>query len=111
MSHEATGSSLDLRAPGGAGSQRQDWTLVLPAADVATVNLTANAGTATLDLAGASVERFDADINAGDLRIDAGEAGLDRLDVSMNAGSMRRKIGRPSRIVRISTSISSRTFS
>lgn len=88
-----TGSSLDLRAPGGPGSQRQEWDLMLPAADVATVNLTANAGTAGLDLTGASVERLDADINAGDLRIDAGEAAIDRLDISMNAGRARLTLG------------------
>lgn len=92
----ATGSSLDVRAPDGRGSQRQEWRLVVPAEDIATVTLTANAGAVTLDLSGASVERLDADINAVDLRIDASGAGIERLDVSMNAGRARISLPRGS---------------
>lgn len=88
-----TGSSLDVRAPNDAGSHRQEWSLVMPAAELATIDLTANAAAATIDLAGAAVERLDADVNAGDLRIDAGEGVLDFLDVSMNAGRARITLG------------------
>jgi hypothetical protein len=88
----STGSSLDVRAPDGM-SQRQEWTLTVPAATLRAVNLTANAAASTLDLAGADIDRLDADVNAGDLRIDAGEAALDRLDISMNAGRARVTLG------------------
>jgi len=89
----ATGTSLDVRAPNDGGSHRQEWSLVVPAADLATLNLTANAAAATIDLGGASVERLDADVNAGDLRIDAGDGTLERLDISMNAGRARITLG------------------
>ncbi len=88
----ATGSSLDVRAPEGA-SQRQEWVMTVPPATLRALSLTANAGTASLELAGASIERLDADVNAGDLRIAAGEATIDRLGISMNAGRARLTLG------------------
>jgi hypothetical protein len=87
----ATGTSLDVRSPD--GTHRQEWSLQVPTATFASITLTANAGTATFDLAGADVDRFDADVNAGDLRLDAGEASLDELDISMNAGRARITLG------------------
>lgn len=89
----ATDSSLRIDAPDRGGSHRQEWSLVMPAADLAAIDLTANAATATLDLTGATGVRLRADINAGDLRLDAREGGVERLDVSMNAGRARIALG------------------
>jgi hypothetical protein len=90
----ATGDRLEVRAPDGPGSQRQEWRLVVPAEDLGSLTLIANAGAATLDLGGASIDRLEAAVNAGDLRIDASAAGIARMDVSMNAG--RARIALPS---------------
>lgn len=90
----ASGDRLEVRAPDGPGSQRQEWRLVVPAEDLGSLTLIANAGAATLDLGGASIDRLEAAVNAGDLRIDASSAGIARMDVSMNAG--RARIALPS---------------
>jgi hypothetical protein len=89
----ATADGLDVRVPAGAGDQRQDWTVRLPAAAVREIGVTANAASASLDLAGMTLTRLDADMNAGDLRVDAATATIDRVRATMNAGRIRLTVG------------------
>lgn len=84
-----TPGRLEIRVPERGGARRHDWTLRLPAGQLREVELTANAATATLDLAGAALADLDATINAGDLLVDATSATVDRIRVSMNAGRTR----------------------
>jgi hypothetical protein len=90
---EASTSSLAVRAPGGFGLRRQDWTVVLPADQTRTVEVKTNAGTGTLTLAGATLTRLRAELNAGEVRIDGTGATVERLDASVNAGSMKVTLG------------------
>jgi hypothetical protein len=90
---DVSGDRLSLRAPGGSTDRRQEWTVKVPAQLLREIDLTANAGAGTLDVAGASLTRVSADVNAGDLLIDAGSASIDRLTVSMNAGRIRLTLG------------------
>jgi len=80
---------LDVRVPTGRGDRRNDWTVGVPAADVATLEVTANAATVGLDLSGSRLASLEGDMNAGDLRIDATGATVDQLDLTMNAGRIR----------------------
>ncbi|HEX5824732.1 MAG TPA: hypothetical protein VFY18_09775 [Candidatus Limnocylindrales bacterium] len=90
---DATANGLDVRVPAGAGDRRQDWTVRLPAAAVRDIGVTANAASASLDLAGMTLTRLDAEMNAGDLRVDATSATIDRVRVTMNAGRIRLTVG------------------
>lgn len=83
---------LEVRAPQGDAG-RQEWTIGIPADQLREVELTANAGSGTIDLAGATVPRLRADINATDLLIDASSATVDRLHVGLNAGRARIGLG------------------
>ena len=88
---------LDVRVPSGGGDRRNDWTLALPAATVGSIDVTANAATATLDLSGdlsgTHLATLDAAMNAGDLRIEAASARIDDLSLTMNAGRIRFAAG------------------
>jgi hypothetical protein len=86
---DATTDRLDIRVPAGAGERRQEWTVRLPAAALRNLEVTANAASASLDLAGMALSALDANMNAGDLWIDAGKATIDRVHVTMNAGRVR----------------------
>ncbi len=79
--------------PQGDGVRRQDWTITAPTDRLDAIDLTANAGTATMRLDGAQLSRLRAELNAGDLLIDAGTASLGHLDVEMNAGRARILLG------------------
>jgi hypothetical protein len=89
----ASGSSLSLVSPDGFGLRNQDWTVRLPADQLDSIALQANASAGTIDLSTAELSSFEADVNAGDLRIDASDASLGRIDVSMNAGRLRLILG------------------
>ena len=90
---DASANRLSARVPDGAGERRNDWTIGLPAPAVATISVTSNAASASLDLAGSHLQRLDAEVNAGDLRIDASQGAIDAIDVSMNAGRIRLSVG------------------
>lgn len=85
------GDSFGLRldGPDGAGAARQEWTVVAGADRLREVDLTVNAGSATVALAGGQLDSVTAELNAGDLRIDGGLASIDELDVQVNAGTAR----------------------
>lgn len=83
---DASGTSLALRSPDRSAPRHHAWTIAVPAAQLGAVDLRANAGSASLDLAGANLTRLEADANAADLLIDAGSASVGRLSVSVNAG-------------------------
>jgi hypothetical protein len=90
---DSSASGLDVRVPGGSGERRNDWTVGLPAATVSSIELTANAATAGLDLAGARLTSLAADMNAGDLRVDVAGGTIDQIDLTMNAGRIRLAAG------------------
>jgi hypothetical protein len=90
---DAAPSRLDVRVPDGSGERRQDWTLGLPVAGVKGLDVTANAASATFDLAGMHLAALNATMNAGDLRIDAGTGAIDEIDVTVNAGRIRLTTG------------------
>jgi hypothetical protein len=89
-----SGSSSELRlSPPHGGASYQDWTLELPSSLTRTIELTANAGSATLTLPGATLDQVTATINAGDLRIDAAGAAVSRISIAVNAGRARVTLG------------------
>ena len=90
---EASATRLAVTVPQGDGVRRQDWTITAPADRLDALDLTANAGTATIRLDGAQLSRLRAELNAGDLLIDAGSARVGDLDVTMNAGRARILLG------------------
>jgi hypothetical protein len=85
---------VQIRSPerGGFGIAQagERWRLTLPRdAQAISLDVSANAGSATLDLAGLQVARLDVSVNAGSATIDATQGGLDRIDASANAGSLQ----------------------
>ena len=81
---------LDVKMPTGTGGdRRQDWTVRVPPDATKSLDLSANAATARVDLDGAALNDLMADFNAGDVRIDAAEATIADIDISMNAGRVR----------------------
>ncbi len=90
---DSSASRLDVRVPSGGGDRRNDWTISLPSDAVASIELTANAATSTLDLSGARLGNLEAHVNAGDLRIAGGGAAIDAIDLSVNAGRIRLDAG------------------
>jgi len=81
---------LDVKMPTGTGGgRRQDWTVRVPPDATKSLDLSANAATARVDLDGAGLNDLTADFNAGDVRIDAAEATIADIDISMNAGRVR----------------------
>jgi hypothetical protein len=91
---DSTPARLEVRVPEGGGERRNDWTVRLPASTVGSIDVSANAAGATLDLAGGRLERLAVGMNAGDLRISVGSGAVDRIDVTMNAGRIRLDAGR-----------------
>lgn len=89
----ATDSKLAVTVPDQGDIGRQDWTITVPASGIRTLDLQANASTATLRLAGSSLASLTVDANAGDLLVDAAESSIGSIDVSMNAGRARITLG------------------
>jgi hypothetical protein len=89
----ASSDRLDVRVPAGQGVRREAWTIELPVTTVGTIDLTADAATATLGLGSMHLARFDATMNAGDLKIDGSAATIDELHLTMNAGRARIVVG------------------
>lgn len=65
-----------------------EWRVQLPTGPELRLDLTINAGAATLALPGARVPDVSATVNAGSMELDLGGAAVGRLTASVNAGSM-----------------------
>jgi hypothetical protein len=88
---EAASDHLAIRTPD--ASQRQDWTVTVPAAALRSLDLTTNAATTTADLGPAAIDTLTGTVNAGDIRIQAGSASIRSVDVTLNAGRLRLALG------------------
>lgn len=89
---DTSDGGLDLRAPGGFGARRQDWTVTLPADGTREIAIDSNASSVTATLGGTDLASFSLDLNAGDARIDASGGRLEAIDVSVNAGRVRLRL-------------------
>lgn len=83
---EASASQLRIR-PADGQPRRQDWSLVVPAA-LDTLDLDANASSATLRLGGATLGQLRTSLNAGDLRVTAPTSPMESLVIDVNAGDV-----------------------
>ena len=88
----ATGSSLSVRAARD-GIQRQEWSLVLPGAQLSALDVTANAAQSTLSLAAATLTTLHLQSNAADVLLDATATTISDLQVGLNAGRARLTLG------------------
>jgi hypothetical protein len=90
-----TGSAdrLQVRSPNGGSERRQDWSLKAPSDALAAIDLEANAGSGTMELAGARLASLTAEINAFDLSVDAAQATVEQINLTMNAGRSRITLG------------------
>jgi hypothetical protein len=89
---DASDGGLDLRAPGGFGTRRQDWRIALPAGGTREIAIDSNASAVTATLAGTDLTGFSLDLNAGDARIDGSGGRLGTIDLSVNAGRIRLRL-------------------
>jgi hypothetical protein len=90
---QASGARLSVRSPEQSGVnlgiRGSRWDITLPRQASLALGLSLNAGSARLDLAAMRVPRLDVSVNAGDATVDASglvEAGL--LNATVNAGSL-----------------------
>lgn len=83
---DASSSELRIRPADGA-ARRQDWALVVPAA-LDTLDLDANASSATLRLEGGTLTHLRSTVNAGDLRVVAPTGRMESLAIDVNAGDV-----------------------
>ena len=86
---------LEVRTPEGSGVRHNDWTITAPTQGFSDLRLRTNAATGSVALAGADVATVDVDANAGDILIDGTAATIDRLDVAVNAGRARITLAQP----------------
>ncbi len=89
---DAGDASLDVDAPDdgpfGFIASRSSWQVTLPTDPTLDVDVDANAGAATLDLAGAAVGVLSLDLNAGSATVDLeATRAIRALEVDINAGS------------------------
>jgi hypothetical protein len=84
---------LEINSSSGGGGRHQAWDLKLPSLGLGAIDLTANAGSGTLDLTGTTLDSLTAKINAFNLSVDASDATLKQLDIGMNAGRTRITLG------------------
>jgi LiaI-LiaF-like transmembrane region len=96
---DASGSSLTIRSPGHRGldfAQGSRWRLVLPTQSQLGLGITLNAGSATADVGAMPVSSLDLSVNAGDATISLAEATATReLNASVNAGSLKLTLPTP----------------
>ena len=92
---ESTETTLHVRPNDGGVrpfsflGDRVTWTVTLPDAAPVDLDLTLNAGQATIDLAGSTVGPFDLVVNAGSATVDLGSAKeVEGMDFTLNAGSL-----------------------
>lgn len=89
---QATTSTLSVRPTETIG-RRQEWSVSLPQAGMRTLDVEANAGQATLDLAGVTLGGMSLVGNAADVRMTAPGSTLAGLDITINAGRARITLG------------------
>jgi hypothetical protein len=89
---DANADSLAVRSPS-EGDRNEDWTIAVPASQLRSLDLAANAATTTADLGTAGLDELQGDLNAGDVRIHAGSATIHAVDMTMNAGRIRLALG------------------
>jgi hypothetical protein len=89
---EETDDSIGLRAPGGFGTRRQEWTIDLPADQTREIAIESNASSVTARLGNADLASFTLDLNAGDARIDSSGGRLGDIDISANAARVRLRL-------------------
>jgi hypothetical protein len=90
---EQSADRVEIRSPNRAGfgvaQARERWRLTLPReAQAIVIDVTVNAGSATLDLAGLQVAKLDVSVNAGEAHVNAGDGDLGEIDAEANAGSL-----------------------
>ena len=90
---DSSADRLSVRSAASARAAHDEWTVRLPAGQLDALQLTANAGTAQVNLGDAALARLGADLNAGDFRLDAADSPIERLSVTMNAGRIRIEAG------------------
>ncbi len=91
---QSANDRLRVRSPDRSGvalTRRGDrWQVALPADPSLRLDVSLNAGSATLDLAGMHVPTVNLSVNAGEIRADLSRAAqVGQLDASANAGSLR----------------------
>ena len=89
----AASDRLDIRSPSSGVGRNHVWDLQVPSDSLASIDLRANAGMGTFNLAGAHLTSFKGEVNAADLSVDAAEATLATVDLTMNAGRARVTLG------------------
>ncbi len=87
------GTSLSMRSADGGG--HQDWIVSLPAALLASLDVTSNAGHATIDVSGTKLSRLHLALNAGEAVVAATGTSIEGLDVNVNAARARITLGGP----------------
>ena len=90
----ASDSSLRIEAPG-ERSNRQEWQVELPVERIRELNVSMNAGGASVDVGGAQLDELTVETNAGDTTIAAEGAEIDALNVDVNAGRARITLDGP----------------
>jgi hypothetical protein len=88
-----SGTNLSVRSADGGG--RQEWVVSLPAALLGSLDVTANAGQAAIDVSGTTLSRLDLAINAGEAIVTANGTSIADLDVNVNAARARLTLGGP----------------
>jgi hypothetical protein len=106
----SSGNELVVRAPGRSGvdlaADPWRWSVTLPRAVPAAIDLVVNAGSAELDLAGMTVPSINVSVNAGEARADLSSAvGTELFEASVNAGSMTALLPAPAGTLRGSISV------
>jgi hypothetical protein len=91
--HSISGTRLSVRSADGGG--RQDWDVSLPAAMLGSLDVSSNAGRATIDVGGTVLSGLDLDINAGEAIVAATGTSIADLDVNVNAARARITLGGP----------------
>ena len=86
-------NALEVKSPTSGNGRRQSWNVKVPSGAIGGLEIHANAGSGTADLAGGTLTSVTADGNAFDLTIDAGSARVGRVDMTMNAGRSRITLG------------------
>ena len=72
----------------GIWATRSSWRVAIPTEPSTHLELDANAGTASVDLANARMSQVDIELNAGSVNVDLGAvAAIDELTMKLNAGS------------------------
>lgn len=91
---DATNDSVSVRSPNHGGGPfgpggRETWRITLPDAVPLDLNMSLNAGSATMNLGRASVSSLELDMNAGSATIDLGSLQeLGDLQIGLNAGAL-----------------------